>query len=53
MFAKSMISLMKGAMFDQEEKNLNNLKKLIDSNTTNYFPEPEVVEPMDEAELDN
>lgn len=53
MFAKSMISLMKGAMYDQEEKNLNNLKKLIDNNTTNYFPEPEVVEPMDEAELDN
>ncbi|WP_299246713.1 SRPBCC family protein [uncultured Aquimarina sp.] len=41
-FAKSLISFMTGAMKEQEDKNLNNLKKLIDENTKNYFPEPEI-----------
>ncbi|MEM8906730.1 MAG: SRPBCC family protein [Bacteroidota bacterium] len=35
--AKSMIALMKGAMEAQEQENLNNLKKVIEANTTNYF----------------
>ncbi len=38
MFAKSMIALMPSAMKAQEQENLENLKKLIDSNTKNYFP---------------
>ena len=37
--AKSMISFMPGAMKAQEDENLNNLKKLINENTKNYFPE--------------
>ena len=38
-FAKSIISFMPSAMKAQEEANLQNLKKLIDNNTKNYFPE--------------
>jgi len=41
-FAKSMISFMPGAMKEQEDKNLSSLKKLIEENTKNYFPEPEI-----------
>ena len=37
--ARSIVSFMPGAMKAQEEENLNNLKKLIEENTTNYFPE--------------
>jgi len=37
-FAKSMIAFMPKMMKAQEQENLNNLKKLIDSNTKNYFP---------------
>ncbi len=40
--AKSMISFMKSTMKAQEDENLNNLKKLIEENTKNYFPEKEV-----------
>jgi len=40
LFAKIMVSLMPSAMKDQEQKNLNNLKKVIEENTKNYFPEP-------------
>ena len=36
---KSMMPFMKGKMKTQEDENMNNLKKLIDGNTTNYFPE--------------
>jgi len=39
-FMRSMVSFMKGTMQSQEDENLSNLKKLIDGNTTNYFPEP-------------
>jgi len=44
-FAKSLISFMSGSMKEQEDKNLNNLKKIIEENTKNYFPEavPETV----------
>ena len=37
--AKSMVSFMKGAMKEQEDVNLNNLKELIEANTKNYFSE--------------
>ncbi len=40
MFMRSMVSFMKGSMEKQEAENLNNLKKLIEGNTTNYFPAP-------------
>ncbi len=40
LFAKSMISFMKSAMKAQEDENLGNLKKVIESNTKNYFPDP-------------
>lgn len=39
MISKSMISLMKSAMEAQEDKNLYNLKNVVEANTTNYFPE--------------
>lgn len=47
---RSMVSFMKGAMQKQEDENMNNLKKLINENKTNYFQpvveewEPEVEE---------
>lgn len=37
LFAKSMISFMKGSMKGQEDKNMMSLKKLVDENTKNYF----------------
>lgn len=40
LFARSIVSFMKGMMKSQEDINMNNLKKTIESNTTNYFPEP-------------
>ena len=42
LLAKSMISFMPSAMQAQEEKNLGSLKKLIDNNTKDYFPEPTI-----------
>ncbi len=42
MFMRSMVSFMKGSMQTQEDENMNNLKKIIEENTTNYFPEPSV-----------
>ena len=42
MIMKSMISFMKDTMQTQEDENMNNLKKLIEENETNYFPIPEV-----------
>lgn len=36
---KSMIPFMKGTMQKQEDLNMSKLKKLIDENTTEYFPE--------------
>lgn len=39
-FMRSMLSFMTSTMQAQEDKNMNNLKKLIDSNTTAYFPAP-------------
>lgn len=45
MVAKSMISFMPSAMEAQEVENLNNLKRLVEENIKNYFPEPEVIIP--------
>ena len=39
MLAKSIISFMPSAMKTQEDENLNSLKKLIEDNTKDYFPE--------------
>ncbi len=41
LFSKSIIVLMGGSIKAQEETNLSNLKTTIESNTKNYFPEPE------------
>jgi len=40
LFAKSMVAFIQGSMKEQEDKNLNNLKRLIDDNTTDYFSAP-------------
>lgn len=40
MFAKSLVSFMSGSMKAQEDENLMSLKRVIEENTTNYFPEP-------------
>ncbi|MFZ1704307.1 MAG: SRPBCC family protein [Saprospiraceae bacterium] len=37
MFAKSMLAFMPKAMKKQEDKNMHNLKKVIDENAKNYF----------------
>ena len=42
LFAKSMVALMGGAMKDQEDVNLKNLKKVIETNTKNYFLEAQL-----------
>jgi len=39
LIAKSIVSFMPKAMKAQEDENLGNLKKLIEANTKNYFPE--------------
>ena len=40
LFMRSMVSFMEGAMQGQEDENMANLKKLIEGNTTDYFPAP-------------
>ena len=47
MFMRSIVSFMKNSMQAQEDENMNNLKKLIEENTTNYFPVP-VLETVEE-----
>ena len=47
MFMRSMVSFLTGTMKSQEDVNMDNLKKLINENTTNYFP-TEVVEMVEE-----
>ena len=49
MLMRSMMSFIKSSMIEQEDENLSNLKKLIEENTTNYFPEP-VVETVEEVQ---
>ena len=46
-FMRAMLSWMGGGAKAQEDENLGNLRELINSNTTDYFPEPE---PLVEAE---
>lgn len=48
-FMGGLVPFIKGSMQTQEDENMNNLKKLIQENTTNYFPEP-VVEVEEELE---
>lgn len=49
MFMRSMVSFMTSAMQTQEDENMNNLKKLIEANTTDYFPAP-VIELVEEVQ---
>ena len=52
LFAHSIVSFMGGSMKKQEDINLNNLKTVIESNTTNYFPETSA-EPVEEMGADS
>lgn len=47
---QSMIPFMKGTMQEQEDENMNNLKVVINNNTTDYFPKPEVQESEEKDE---
>ena len=49
-FMRSMVSFMEGTMKSQEDENMANLQKLINENTTNYFPAPVVEETTQAAE---
>lgn len=49
MFMRSMVSFMTNAMQAQEDENMNNLKQLIEENTTDYFRAP-VVESVGQAQ---
>lgn len=53
MFMRSMVSFMTNAMTAQEDENLSNLKKLIEENTTDYFPAPVVETVLEAAEQDS
>lgn len=44
MMMRSMVSFMTGTMQAQEDENMANLQKLINENTTDYFPAPVVEE---------
>lgn len=41
-FMKCLMPWLKGTMIAQEDLNMSNLHKLINENTTNYFPEPQM-----------
>jgi len=47
---KSIVSFMTGSMQSQEDENMNNLKVLIEGNTTDYFPVVEEVPVMEGEE---
>ncbi len=49
LFMRSMVSFMTGTMQAQEDENMNNLKQLIEANTTDYFPTP-VVESVEQGQ---
>ncbi len=49
MFMRSMVSFMQSTMQAQEDENMNNLKALIEANTTDYFPVVETVEEVSET----
>lgn len=51
LFNQSIVSMLTSAMKEQEEKNLSSLKRLIEENTTNYFPEPEMEEVEEISEM--
>lgn len=46
---RSMVSFMQNSMQAQEDENMENLKKLIEENTSNYFPTP-VVESVEQEQ---
>lgn len=48
-FMRSLIPFMQSTMQAQEDENMDNLKILIEENTTNYFPVP-VVETVEDAQ---
>ncbi len=51
MFSKSIMVLMGGSIKAQEETNLSNLKKTIESNSKNYFPaKEEIIEIIEDEE---
>ncbi len=50
MVMRSMVSFMEGTMQAQEDENMNNLKALIEANTTDYFPAPVVIESVETVE---
>lgn len=49
MFMRSMVSFLTSTMQSQEDENMGNLKKLINENTTDYFPAP-IVETVEEVQ---
>ena len=46
--ARSILAFMGGSMKNQEEENLSKLKKVIEENTTNYFPKEKQNSPAEE-----
>ena len=48
---KSILAIVPSMMKAQEDINMNNLKKVINENTKNYFPEPNVPEPVSYTHL--
>jgi uncharacterized protein YndB with AHSA1/START domain len=46
LFAKSIMSFMGSALEKQEIENLSNLKKVVEQNTKNYFPQPAAVDSL-------
>ena len=50
LFMRAMLSWMKGGAKAQEDENMDNLKAVIEANTTDYFPAPEpLVETVEEG----
>lgn len=52
LFMQSLFSFMGSSLKAQEDENLNNLKLVIDNNTTDYFPAPEPVEEVEAEEVE-
>ncbi|MGB0851245.1 MAG: SRPBCC family protein [Bacteroidia bacterium] len=51
LFMQSMFSFMGSSLKAQEDENMNNLKEVIDNNTTDYFPVPEPIEEVEVVEV--
>ena len=50
MFWRSLFAIMRSGMIEQDLKMMTNLKKLVEENTTDYFPSP-VVETIEDATI--